>query len=99
VSFFTDRPWQVEVRAGTAPVHALVFSGAHFERLLQQSSEFSAALLRRLALKVERLYERIDPGTLTARDDPAERQDAWSANLSRECSEFLAVRFGGGHRP
>jgi hypothetical protein len=56
VSFFTDQPRQVHIQAGSEPVDALVFSSAHFEQLLQQSSEFSRGLLHQLALKIEGLY-------------------------------------------
>jgi hypothetical protein len=58
VSFFTDRPRQVSIRAGNAPVLALVFDSVHFESLLQQSSEFSSGLLREMAVKIVGLYER-----------------------------------------
>jgi CRP-like cAMP-binding protein len=58
VSFFTDRPREVSIRAGNAPVRALVFDAVHFESLLQQSSEFSRGLLREMAVKIVGLYER-----------------------------------------
>ncbi len=56
VSFFTDQPRQMHIQAGSEPVDALVFSSAHFEELLQQSSEFSRTLLHQLAVKIEGLY-------------------------------------------
>jgi hypothetical protein len=75
VSFFTDRLRQVHIQAGREPVLALMFSGAHFERLLEQSSEFSHGLLHQLAMKIEGMYGGLgrdgEPGSHSRVPPPA----------------------------
>ncbi len=70
VVFLADQERHSDIRAGVAPVEVLLFSSERFDQLLQQSSEFSRALLHQLALKVEGLYTRLGSAAAPARKRP-----------------------------
>ncbi|MCP9850038.1 cyclic nucleotide-binding domain-containing protein [Cyanobium sp. Morenito 9A2] len=65
VAFFTDHPRRAQVRAGAEPATVLVFTASHFEELLAQSTEFSRSLLQQLSLRLEDLYAKVGPASVS----------------------------------
>lgn len=63
LAFFSVEPRRSEVRASPAEEGArlLCFEAQPFEALLQSAPEFSQALLRQLAQRLEALYSRLGP--------------------------------------
>ena len=61
LAFFSGQPRRSEVRGGAGSATLLCFEAHEFETLLLQAPEFSRALSRQLALRLEALYGRLGP--------------------------------------
>ena len=61
LAFFSRQQRRSEVRGGPAGATLLCFEAHQFETLLLQAPEYGRELSRRLALRLEELYERPGP--------------------------------------